>query len=267
MWTCTLLQHQNSGNVGELMVLFVKKALTSGCRWCNDLGSLQDHPGSSEPSISDWQKTKQQRYSWEGQVCTLLQVRHESGSDSRSGFYGGSGWCLSSSTDSRLEPPIWNPQWRKTGPVVYHMMCHMMQEEDLQLRKLAGVPGRRDVGWDWRLNDPPLNYYIKPLTTKQLLIICEWLLRGWETKPFLLSVSAHMLFSPQRTHQRSVTWLSSDEQLNLILLLMKTAIPDAEIHPQEVEKFEQKRVTSWKSCGSCNLFTCNTNTWPLQSHH
>lgn len=64
--------------------------------------------------LADWKKTKQQRYS-RGQVCRLLQVRHESGSDIR--FYGGSGWCLSASTSSRLEPPVWNPQLRKTGPV------------------------------------------------------------------------------------------------------------------------------------------------------
>lgn len=52
-------------------------------------------------------------------------------------------------------PPAPTPGWNhpyeilnegKLDLFVYHMMCHMMQEEDLQLRKLAGVPGRRDVG-------------------------------------------------------------------------------------------------------------------------
>lgn len=171
VWTCTLLQHQSSGNIGVLMVLFVKKALTSGCRqYSGIILDLQNHPFLTGRRQSNSKLPEK--------VGSADSSRSDSSrSDSWSGFYPGSGWGLSAITDWNHPCEMLNEG--KLDLFVYHMMCHMMQEEDPQLRKLAGVPGRRDVGWDWKLNDPPLNYYIKPLTTKQLLIICERLLRGW----------------------------------------------------------------------------------------
>lgn len=90
-WTCTLLQHQNSGNVSALMVLFVKKA-----RRCSGIIlNLQNHPfltcrrqsssdipekvGSADSSRSDMNPDQTADLGFGFWMMFIRQHRHQAG--------------------------------------------------------------------------------------------------------------------------------------------------------------------------------------------
>lgn len=164
MWTCTLLQHRNSGNVGVLMDVYFRMQTVFWDHYKIIL-DLQNHPfptGRRQSSSNIPEK-----------LCSAGSSRSDMNPDQTAdlGFTGVLDDVYLPAPTPGCNHPYEILNEGKLDLFVYHMMCHMMQEEDLQLRKLEGVPGRRDVCCDWKLNDQPLNYYIKPLTTKQLLII------------------------------------------------------------------------------------------------
>lgn len=110
--TCTLLQHQRSGKVGVHMFFIVKNYLTSGCRQC--FGSItgsswisraihfwlsEDEAAAIFLSRSTLQTPPGQAWIWIRQLIWVLW-----------GF-----WMICELSASK--DMVWNPQWKKTGPV------------------------------------------------------------------------------------------------------------------------------------------------------